>query len=216
VSDATVAERDEMLEDQTYAFVIVIHHTRESAIAEAAVDEDGGQPITLHSIQQGVAYLGGEDQESADLSVRERCDEIVAVSRCVGRVGHQAHESPTAQLDLNAGDQRAEQRISKVGDDHADKFRLLGAERCGDGIRQVAKLASDALDTLPGQLRHLPVDATQCSRDRSRMNTDLARDVRDRYGGAARHLRFEELSQTMASDLPVDFSVQTRIRLSHW
>ena len=199
VRDPPVSQRDQVVEHQAHALLIVVHDAGKATVAEAAVDQHGGQPVTLHGVEQRIADLRRQDQEAAHLAMRERRDEVRAGVRLVRGVCHQAHESPAAQLDLDSGDQGAEQGVPQVGHEHADQLRLLGAQRCGDRVRQVAQLAGDALDALPRRLGHLAADAAQRPRHRSRMDAGLAGDVGDGDRTAARSPWFDaEFSQTIA------------------
>jgi hypothetical protein len=161
MSDAPMTQPDEVLEDEPDAFVIVIHHAGEAAITKAAIDENRRKSVALHGIEHGVADFGREDQQTAHLAVRQCRDELVTVTWPLGSVCHQAHESSAPQLDFEASHQRAEQRVAEIGHDDPDKIRLLRAKRGRNGIRQIAELPGNALDSRSRRLGHLSVDAAK-------------------------------------------------------
>ena len=127
-----------------------------------------------------VADLGRQDQQATDLAVRQRCHELASIRRALQGVNNHAHEPLAAQLDLDAGNERPEQRIAEIGHDHADKIRLLRAQRGGDGVRQVTELVGHLLDAPARRLGYLPPMPRSARDTDAGVDTGLAGNIGDR------------------------------------
>ena len=176
--DPLVAAVDQVLDAFARAVLVVDQHGVRLDAVDPAVDQHH-RDLRVREQLDAFGRTGRGDHHTGHL-LGQRCRRVRRFLRRV-LVGVAQHHVVALALGdvLDAADQRGEERVLDVGDDHGPQVRAGLAQVAGDAVRAVAELGDRGADLL-GQLRIHVAPPAQHPRDGGRRHAGSTRDVVDR------------------------------------
>ena len=107
------------------------------------VDHDHRHAAGGRLVQERVVEQGGGDDEAVDLAGLHRREVGGRARGVVVGVGGEDGVAAVGQRVLDAADDRREQRVGQVGDQHAHRLRPAGLQAAGDRVDLVAQGRGD-------------------------------------------------------------------------
>ena len=199
MSDARVSERFEVSDGKGNAERIVIDDRGYTVGIGGSVDQNQRQSFGDAFGDDGVIPSRGCQDQSIDLAGAHSCDGF-RFPRCdIVCVPENGRVAVCPQPVLDPTDDRREQRVGDIGNQHADGLRAV----CPQAARRLVRAVSE----FRGGLIYLgddlgcdpaPRGGIKHARYRRRVYPDALGDISDRYPAAARQFRLPERSLWVA------------------
>ena len=147
---------------------------RSSALRVARLRRTNGKAVLAQLGDRVVGHLRGRDEQAVDLALAEHAQVGRLALRVVLRVAQDEVVAPLAGRVLGPLDDRREERVRDVRDEHPERQRPLQAEAAGEGRGPVAEAVGGREDALARRRPDRgPGVAVEDARHRGRVDAGL-------------------------------------------
>src|SRR5271154_6332034 len=146
-----MADTDEVLDQSPRAIGVIANDQIAIGVGQRPIDQDEGKTASQQGEYVRPRPIAGGRQHKAFYAMSDEVFDVFALQAEITLAV--AEENPVARLArraLRPPDDRSEKRVHYIGNDEADRLRLLRKKTAGDPIRHIVERLDRLLDPPPG------------------------------------------------------------------